>query len=168
VEEARQGDHDLRAPSLPAVLPVGVDLGVEPAVGDRLGSRLVPATQVEGATFYEVHVPQKVKEAPGGGRSRLLLMISTAHQACRRIPMDTYPILPTHLSGRKTRARRIPVSFSFDERVVEMLKKQAEGNNISRVVENLLVQALGIRHPEAPQVDGDTGSRLQNDPSTVL
>lgn len=57
---------------------------------------------------------------------------------------------PTCERQRRTGThRRLPRSFSLDERVVAELEHRAQGENLSRVCENLLCQAMGVAHPEA-------------------
>jgi hypothetical protein len=61
----------------------------------------------------------------------------------------TTPTIARH--RRPQPVRRRAISFSLDLRVLEALDKRAAGENRSRVLENLLVGALRIPHPESGQ-----------------
>jgi len=72
--------------------------------------------------------------------------------------MDTEHTKPTTPRHRRPQpVRRRAISFSLDLRVLEVLDQRAAGENRSRVLENLLVGALGIPHPESGQSGATPG-----------
>jgi len=50
---------------------------------------------------------------------------------------------------RRAGVHRRPRSFSLDSRVLDELDRRAEGENLSRLVEHLLLAAMGMAHPES-------------------
>lgn len=64
----------------------------------------------------------------------------------------TKPTMPRH--RRPQPVRRRAISFSLDLRVLEALDQRAAGENRSRVLEHLLLKAMGLPHPETGEAPG--------------